>query len=51
MAKWRIDYKGFAFIEADTAEEAKEMFENGESYYEEQEDDYPVEVNEFVIEM
>ena len=23
MAKWRIDYKGFAFIEADTAEEAK----------------------------
>lgn len=51
MAKWRIDYKGFAFIEADTLEEAKEMFENGESSYEEQEDDEPVEVDDFEIEL
>ena len=51
MAKWRIDYKGFAFIEADTLEEAEEMFKNGESFYEELENEEPVEVDDFMIEL
>lgn len=51
MAKWRIDYKGFAFIEADTLEEAEEMFKNGESSYEERESEEPVKVDDFIIEV
>ena len=51
MAKWRINYEGFAFIEADTMEEAREMFENGETVYEETEQDEPIEIGEFEIEI
>ena len=50
MAKWKIKFRGFGYVEADTMEEAREMFENGETVYEETEQDEPVEVDEFEVE-
>ena len=50
MAKWKIEFRGFGYVEADTMEEAREMFENGETIYEETEQDEPVEVDEFEVE-
>ena len=51
MAKWRIDYGGFAFIEADTPEEAKYKFDNGETIWDEVERSEPIEIDEFEIEI
>ena len=51
MAKWRINYEGFAFIEADTLEEAKDKFDNGESIWDEVEQSEPIEIGEFEIEI
>ncbi len=50
MKKWRIEFRGFGYVEADTEEEAREMFENGETVYEETEQDEPKEVDEFIVE-
>ena len=44
MAKWRINYEGFAFIEADTLEEAKDKFDNGETIWDEVERSEPIEI-------
>lgn len=51
MAKWRIDFKGFAYVEADTVEDAREVFENECESYKEQEEDDPIQVDEFGIEI
>ena len=37
MAKWKVSFKGFAYVEADTQEEAEEMYEEGGIVYEEKE--------------
>lgn len=50
MKKWKIEFRGFAYVEADTEDEAKELLENGETVYDETEQDDPVEVEEFIIE-
>ena len=49
MAKWKVEFKGFAYIEADTQEEAEEMFDNDETYYEEKEQTIK-QVDVFVVE-
>lgn len=35
--KYKVNYTGFAFVEADTPEEAITLFENYEPFYEEKE--------------
>jgi len=50
MKKWKIEFRGFSYVEAETEDEAKEMFENSETIYDETEQDSPVEVDEFIIE-
>lgn len=49
MAKFKVAFSGFAYVEADDAEKAKELFQNDEVDYMETEIDTAVEVDEFVI--
>lgn len=48
MAKYKVCYSGFAFIEADSAEEAMENYEFDYAYEEKQIDGVE-EVDEFVV--
>lgn len=50
MAKYRINFSGFTFIEADNEEEAKEdFFDNPYGYYQECQVDTVQEVEEFTV--
>lgn len=49
MAKYRVSYSGFAFVEADNIEEAKEIFWAGDSDYTEEEVTEVEEVDEFQV--
>lgn len=52
MAKYKVSYSGFVYVEADTAEEAKEkVFDEVEEIYSEKQIDSVIEVDEFVVEM
>ena len=52
MAKYKVSYSGFVYVEADTAEEAKEkVLEELEEIYSEKQVDAVIEVDEFVVEM
>ena len=48
MAKYRVDFLGFAYVEANTKEEAKELAENGVYAYMEYESDAE-EVDDFEV--
>ena len=50
MAKWKIEYKGFVYVEADTPEEAKDAYLNEEHSYREEIPEEVYEVDEFEIE-
>lgn len=50
MKKWKVKIEGFAYVEADTEDEAIELFDNGEAYYDEFEKSAE-EVDEFIIEI
>lgn len=47
MTKFKIKYSGFAYVEADTEEEALEMYDDDDTYYSEQEVDWVEEVDSF----
>lgn len=50
MAKYRVNFSGFAFIEADSEEDAKERFwYDPEECYQECQVDNVEEVDEFVV--
>ena len=52
MAKYKGSYSGFVYVEADTAEEAKEkVLEELEEIYLEKQVDAVIEVDEFVVEL
>lgn len=52
MAKYKVSYSGFVYVEADTADEAKEkVLEEVEEIYSEKQIDSVIEVDEFVVEM
>ena len=52
MAKYKGSYSGFVYVEADTADEAKEkVLEEVEEIYSEKQIDFVIEVDEFVVEM
>ena len=49
MAKFKVAFKGFAFIEADSAEEAEEKFDDQDYVYCEYGIDSIEEVDEFAV--
>lgn len=51
MAKYKVSYSGFVYVEADTAEEAEEKAFDEEEIYSEKQVDAVIEVDEFVVEM
>lgn len=48
MAKYKVCYSGFAFVEAESEEEAEEMFFDGNTIVDETVVDEIVEVEEFI---
>lgn len=48
MAKYRVDFSGFAYVEADDPDEAKELVEDGLCAYMEYES-HAEEIDDFVV--
>lgn len=51
MAKYKVVYSGFAYVEADSEEDAIEMFDDDLDIFWEQRIDSVTEVDEFVAEV
>lgn len=51
MAKYKISFSGFAYVEADTEEDALELFDDDLDIFREQRIDSVTEVDEFVVEV
>lgn len=51
MAKYKVSYSGFVYVEADTSEEAEEKAFDEEEIYSEKQVDAVIEVDEFVVEL
>lgn len=49
--KYRVSFSGFAYVEADSAEEAEELYFDGGEIYEEYEVTEIEEVDEFAVEV
>jgi hypothetical protein len=49
--KYRVDFKGFAYVEASSPEEAVEKWSDNDHVYSETVPGEPVEVNEFIVEV
>lgn len=49
MAKYKVCYEGFAYVEADSEEEARELFEDEDFAYREQEVTEITEVDDFLV--
>ena len=49
--KYRVDFSGFAYVEADSQSEALDKYENSDTVYEESEASHPVEVDEFTVDL
>ena len=47
MAKYKVCYSGFAFVEAESEDEARELYADGFMIYEEKSSDLVMEVDEF----
>ena len=51
MTKYKVNYSGFAYVEADSEEEAKELFYDGEEIYKEWEVTDVEEVDDYLVEL
>lgn len=51
MAKYKISFSGFAYVEADNEEDALELFDDDLDIFREQRIDSVTEVDEFVVEV
>lgn len=51
MAKYKISFSGFAYVEADNEEDALELFDDDMDIFREQRIDSVTEVDEFVVEV
>ena len=51
MAKYKISFSGFAYVEADTEEDALELFDDDLDIFREQRIDSVTEVDEFMVEV
>lgn len=49
MAKWKIEFHGFAYVEADSAEEADEKYNDGDVVFQEDNVSDPKEVDSFEV--
>lgn len=49
--KYKVNFSGFAYVEAENEQDAKELFQNDEVEYMETEIDSAVEVDEFFVRM
>ena len=49
--KYRVDFSGFAYVEADSPAEALDKYENDDTLYEESKVYDPVEVDEFTVDL
>ena len=49
MAKYKVCYEGFAYVEADSEEEARELFDDEDFAYREQEVTEITEVDDFLV--
>ena len=49
MAKYKVYFSGFAYVEADSAEEAEDIYHDGDTDYEEHQVDEVEEVDEFAV--
>ena len=49
MAKYKVSYGGFAYVEAESEEEARELFEDEDFAYREQEITDVIEVDDFLV--
>ena len=49
MAKFRIDYDGFMYVEADSIEEAEQKYFDGDYIYDESGDYEISEVSDFIV--
>lgn len=49
--KYKVPYTGFAYVEADSPDEALEAAQSGDTAYEETDYGDPVEVDEFTVEI
>ena len=47
--KYKVNFSGFAYVEAESEQDAKELFQNDEVEYMETEIDSTVEVAEFFV--
>lgn len=47
--KYKVEYAGFAYVEADSANEAVEKFNDGEEIFDEREITAAVEVEDFTV--
>ena len=51
MKKYKVSYSGFAYVEAENMQEAKEKFEYDDSVYQEQAVDNVEEIDDFLVSM
>ncbi len=51
MGKYKVEYSGFAYVDADSEDEANDKYEMGDTVYEESGIDSTEEVDEFTVEM
>lgn len=49
--KFKVNFKGFAYVEADSEAEAIEKFNCDDAIYSEQEVDYAEEVSEYFVDL
>ena len=51
MAKYKVCYSGYAYVEANSKDEAQDLYEFGMATYEEKSVDCVVEIDEFCVEV
>ena len=51
MAKWKVEFSGFAYVEADNKEEAAEMYKDEDFVYQESAVTSVEQVGEFTVQM
>lgn len=51
MAKYKVNFSGFAYVEAGDENEAMDMYQSGDTVYEENEVGEVIEVNDFTVEI
>lgn len=51
MERWKVEFNGFAYVEAESEDEAIEKYQSGDTVYEENEVGEVTTVDEFFVEI